>query len=122
MVTPLPASPSYLQRPIIPVEDPGKGPGPLFLDQTAAEGSKTTFGDPLSRGLDLASCAIQILVWYVKMLTVTLFSFANVLVNLSLPKFLQLSQALRVFSLHARGPAFEHYAAQFQDECNKVTY
>ena len=56
------------------------------------------------------------------MLTVTLFSFANVLVNLSLPKFLQLSQALRVFSLHARGPAFEHYAAQFQDECNKVTY
>lgn len=56
------------------------------------------------------------------MLTVTLFSFANVLVNLSLPKFLQLSQALRVFSLHARGPAFEHYSAQFQDECNKVTY
>ena len=45
MVTPLPASPSYLQRPIIPVEDPGKGPGPLFLDQTAAEGSETTFGD-----------------------------------------------------------------------------
>ena len=44
MVTPLPASPSYLQRPIIPVEDPGKGPGPLFLDQTAAEGSETTFG------------------------------------------------------------------------------
>lgn len=32
----------------------------------------------------------------------------------------QLSQALRVFSLHARGPAFEHYAAQFQDESNKV--
>ena len=69
MVTPLPASPSYLQRPIIPVEDPGKGPGPLFLDQTAAEGSETTFGDrppppsrPLSRGLDLASCTIQILV------------------------------------------------------------
>ena len=45
MVTPLPASPSYLQRPIIPVEDPGKGLGPLFLNQTAAEGSKTTFGD-----------------------------------------------------------------------------
>ena len=45
MVTPLPASPSYLQRPIIPVEDPGKGPGPVFLDQTAAEGSETTFGD-----------------------------------------------------------------------------
>ena len=70
MVTPLPASPSYLQRPIIPVEDPGKGPGPLFLDQTAAEGSETTFGArpppppsrPLSRGLDLASCTIQILV------------------------------------------------------------
>ena len=76
---------------------------------------------PLSRGLDLALCTIQILVWYVRMLTITLFSFANVLVNLSLPKFLQLSQALRVFSLHARGPAFEHYAAQFQDECNKVT-
>ena len=54
------------------------------------------------------------------MLTITLFSFANVLANLSLPKCLQLSQALRVFSLHARGPAFEHYAAQFQDECNKV--
>lgn len=34
--------------------------------------------------------------------------------------YFQLSQALRVFSLHARGPAFEHYAAQFQDECNKV--
>ena len=122
------------------MEYPGKGPGPLFLNQTAAEGSKTTFGDrpsplskgldgrsapssrPLSRGLDLASCTIQFLVWHVIMLTVTLFSFANVLVNLSLPKFLQLSQALRVFSLHARGPAFEHYAAQFQDECNKVTY
>ena len=74
MVNPLPPSPSYLQRPIIPVEDPGKGPGPLFLNQTAVEGSKTTFGDrphyppppppsrPLSRGLDLASCTIQILV------------------------------------------------------------
>ena len=45
MVTPLPASPSYLQRPIIPVEDPGKGPGPLFLDQTGAEGWEKTFGD-----------------------------------------------------------------------------
>ena len=43
MVTPLPASPSYLQRPIIPVEDPGKGPGPLFLDQTAAEGAEKNF-------------------------------------------------------------------------------
>ena len=84
---------------------------------------ENNFWRPLSRGLDLASCTIQILYfWYVRMLTVTLFSFANVLLNLSLPKFLQLSQALRVFSLHARGPAFEHYAAQFQDECNKVTY
>ena len=86
MVKPLPPSPSYLQRPIIPVQYPGKGAGPLFLNQTAVEGSKTTFGDappyvrvwmvaprrprtpppppsrPLSRGLDLASCAIQILV------------------------------------------------------------
>ena len=33
-------SPSYLHWPIIPVEDPGKGPGPLFLNQTEAEGSK----------------------------------------------------------------------------------
>ena len=84
MVKPLPPSPSYLQRPIIPVQYPGKGAGPLFLNQTAVEGSKTTFGDappplckgldgstapaphppsgPLSRGLDLASCTIQILV------------------------------------------------------------
>ena len=46
MVTPLPASPSYLQRPIIPVEDPGKGPGAFFLNQTAAEGGEKTFGDP----------------------------------------------------------------------------
>ena len=45
MVKPLPPSPSYLQRPIIPVQYPGKGAGPLFLNQTAVEGSKTTFGD-----------------------------------------------------------------------------
>lgn len=45
MVKPLPPSPSYLRRPIIPVQYPGKGAGPLFLNQTAAEGSKTTFGD-----------------------------------------------------------------------------
>ena len=54
MVKPLPPSPSYLQRPIIPVQYPGKGAGPLFLNQTAVEGSKTTFGDapPLCKGLD----------------------------------------------------------------------
>ena len=59
MVNPLPPPPSprvplILQRPIIPVEDPGKGLGPLFLNQTAVEGSKTTFGDrpPLCKGLD----------------------------------------------------------------------
>ena len=73
MVNPLPPSPSYLQRPIIPVEDPGKGPGPLFLNQTAVEGSKQPLetapippppppSRPLSRGLDLASCTIQFLV------------------------------------------------------------
>lgn len=69
MVKPLPPSPSYLQRPIIPVEYPGKGPGPLFLNQTAAEGSKTTFGDrpsPLSKGLDGRSApppALYLEVW-----------------------------------------------------------
>ena len=61
MVTPLPASPSYLQRPIIPVEDPGKGPGPLFLDQTAAEGSETTFGD---RPPPLPALYLEVWIWH----------------------------------------------------------
>eukprot|EP00111_Clytia_hemisphaerica_P005431 TCONS_00015699-protein len=32
----------------------------------------------------------------------------------------QLSHSLRVFTMNARGPAFEHYAQQLQEECNQV--
>ena len=64
MVTPLPASPSYLQRPIIPVEDPGKGPGPLFLDQTAAEGSETTFGDRPPPPPPLPALYLEVWIWH----------------------------------------------------------
>ena len=65
MVNPLPPSPSYLQRPIIPVEDPGKGPGPLFLNQTAVEGSKTTFGDrPHSPPPLLPALYLEVWIWH----------------------------------------------------------
>lgn len=32
----------------------------------------------------------------------------------------QLSHCLRVFAMNARGPAYEHYANQLQEECNQV--
>eukprot|EP00795_Rhopilema_esculentum_P006867 gene6867-12467_t len=32
----------------------------------------------------------------------------------------QLSQALHVYTLNARGPAFEHYIAQLQEDCNQI--
>eukprot|EP00794_Sanderia_malayensis_P015308 gene15308-16885_t len=32
----------------------------------------------------------------------------------------QLNQALHVFTLNARGPAFEHFIAQLQEDCNQI--
>ena len=34
--------------------------------------------------------------------------------------FIQLSHCLHVFTMNARGPAFEHYAQQLQEECHQV--
>lgn len=33
----------------------------------------------------------------------------------------QLSHSIRVFAMNARGPAYEHYVTQLQEECNQVT-
>ena len=53
---------------------------------------------------------------------VTNFDPCRVASSSSRLRILIASSTAGVFSLHARGPAFKHYAALFQDECNKGSF